>query len=74
MTDKKQSDRRKVLKTTLAGGAVVTTSILPDTWKKPSMDSIVLPSHAETTNDVLCNANGFPVLIPASECPPGFEV
>ena len=57
MTEKKTNDRRKVLKTTLAGGAVITTSIVPDKWKKPSMDSIMLPAHAATTSNVECNIN-----------------
>ena len=55
MVDKKENERRKVLKTTLAGGAVISTSIVPDTWKKPSMESIVLPSHAMMTNSMYFN-------------------
>ena len=52
MDDKKENQRRKVLKTTLAGGAVISTSIIPDKWKKPSMESIVLPAHAVTSSNV----------------------
>ena len=50
--DKKSNqDRRRVLKTTLAGGAVISTSVLPDSWKKPAVDHIVLPAHAEMTKE-----------------------
>jgi len=42
-------DRRRILKTTLAGGAVISTSVLPDSWKKPAVDHIILPAHADTT-------------------------
>ncbi len=58
MTRKNDDERRKILKTTLAGGAVITTSILPEKWEKPSMDSIVLPAHAGLTCNVNCNITG----------------
>ena len=47
--DLREEQRRKVLKSTLAGGAVITTSILPKKWTKPALDSVVLPAHAATT-------------------------
>ena len=43
--------RRKALKSTLIGGAVISTSVVPEKWKKPMLDSVVLPSHATTTDD-----------------------
>ena len=46
-----KESRRKALKTTLIGGAVISTGVLPDKWKKPVLDSVILPSHAETTGD-----------------------
>ncbi|MEM7196268.1 MAG: hypothetical protein AAF402_15090 [Pseudomonadota bacterium] len=46
----KESNRRKVLKGTLAGGAVITTSVLPEKWSKPAVDAVILPSHANTTD------------------------
>ena len=42
-------ERRKVLKSTLAGGAVITTSVLPEKWSKPAVDAVVIPSHALMT-------------------------
>ena len=42
-------ERRKVLKSTLAGGAVITTSVLPEKWSKPAVDAVVIPSHATMT-------------------------
>ena len=57
MADKKDDSnnvgnesRRKVIKSTLAGGAVITTSIVPGEWKKPALESVVLPAHAALTN------------------------
>ena len=53
MTDKKSNDsRRKLLKSIAAGsGAVVAGKSLPESWTKPIVDSVMLPAHAETTND-----------------------
>ncbi|MCP3999369.1 MAG: hypothetical protein GY727_00440 [Gammaproteobacteria bacterium] len=53
MTDKKSNDsRRKLLKSIAAGsGAVVAGKSLPESWSKPVIDSVVLPVHAETTDD-----------------------
>ena len=47
--DKENQLRRKLIKSTLAGGAVISTSIVPEKWKKPALDSVVLPSHALMT-------------------------
>lgn len=53
MPDKKSVDnRRKLLKTFAVGsGAVLVEKSLPETWVKPVINSIVLPVHAELTND-----------------------
>ena len=41
-------ERRRLLKTLLAGGAAVTAATaLPDSWKKPLVDSVVTPLHAQ---------------------------
>ncbi len=45
----KNPERRKVLKSTLAGGAVITTSVLPEKWSKPAVDAVIIPSHARMT-------------------------
>jgi len=56
MTDKKSNDsRRKLLKSIAAGsGAVVAGKSLPESWTKPVINSIVLPAHAATTSQSLC--------------------
>ncbi len=59
MSDKKSNDsRRKLLKSIAAGsGAVVAGKSLPESWSKPVINSVVLPVHAETTDD---NESGGP--------------
>ena len=62
MADKKQVDsqkhqsasaennsRRKVLKSTLAGGVVITTTIKSEEWVKPVVNSVIIPAHAQTS-------------------------
>lgn len=51
MTDKKSSEsRRRLLKTFAAGGgAIVAGNTLPEKWTKPVVDSVMLPTHAETS-------------------------
>ena len=51
MTDKKSSEsRRKLLKSIAAGGgAIVAGKSLPENWKKPVVDSVLLPAHAQTS-------------------------
>ena len=53
MTNKKSNDsRRKLLKSLAAGsGAVVAGKNLPESWSKPVIDTVMIPAHAETTND-----------------------
>ena len=54
MTNKKSNDsRRKLLKSIAAGsGAVVAGKALPESWSKPVVDAVMLPAHAETTNEL----------------------
>jgi hypothetical protein len=51
MTDKKSSEsRRKLLKSIAAGsGAIVAGKSLPESWKRPIVDSVMLPAHAQTS-------------------------
>ncbi len=42
--------RRKAMKRVLVGSGVVATSkVVPDSWSQPVIDSVVLPTHAEST-------------------------
>ncbi len=48
--DKKEA-RRKALRNTLIGGAVISTgAAVPGKWRKPVLEAIILPAHAETTD------------------------
>ena len=51
MSDKKSSDsRRKLLKSIAAGsGAIVAGKSLPESWSRPVVDSVMLPTHAQTS-------------------------
>ena len=51
MADKKsQESRRKLLKSIAAGsGAIVAGKSLPENWKRPVVDSVILPAHAQTS-------------------------
>lgn len=47
---RKPNQRRKALKTMVAGGGAATTAaMLPEKWAKPIVDSIALPAHARTS-------------------------
>ena len=51
MTEKHNS-RRKLLKTIAAGsGAVAAGNTLPESWSRRLVDSVLLPTHAEATDD-----------------------
>jgi hypothetical protein len=42
--------RRRLLKAlAAAGGAVTTATVLPDAWKKPLINSVVVPLHAQAS-------------------------
>lgn len=50
-SDKKEN-RRKVLRNTLIGGAVISTGAATSgKWRKPALEAVILPAHAETTDD-----------------------
>ena len=43
-----------MLKTIAAGsGAIVAGKSLPESWSKPIVDAVVLPAHAETTDETI---------------------
>ena len=48
---KKDDKRRKLLKSIVAGGGAATVGkMLPDNWARPVVDSVMLPSHAQTSD------------------------
>ncbi len=49
--DKHRNDggRRKVLKAAAAASAVASTVLLPKSWMKPILRTVVVPAHAQTT-------------------------
>jgi hypothetical protein len=53
MSEKKSNDsRRKLLKSIAVGsGAVVAGKSMPESWSKPVVNAVMLPAHAETTDD-----------------------
>ncbi|GJL83898.1 MAG: hypothetical protein DHS20C01_35320 [marine bacterium B5-7] len=54
--------RRELLKGLGAGGALLAGSkALPDSWKTPVVDAVVLPAHAQTTGDILAGVFSQPV-------------
>jgi len=52
MTDKNKTaeNRRKLLKTVVAGGgAIIAGKTLPEKWGRPVVDSVMLPAHAQAS-------------------------
>ena len=58
-----QSAKRRGALKSIGGSAaaIAAAQNLPDTWKKPLVDSIVLPAHAETTDDSDSSGPEIPV-------------
>ncbi len=63
-----EQSRRKLLKSIAAGtGVVVAGKSLPETWTKPVLDSVILPTHAQTSlvccEGVFCRLDFIPAPI-----------
>jgi hypothetical protein len=43
--------RRKAIRSILAGGGAITAATSSDKWRKPILNSLVLPAHAQTSPD-----------------------
>ncbi len=54
----KSDNRRKIL----IGMAIAGATQLPNTWQKPIVDAVILPSHAKTSDDTDSGAPGNPVI------------
>jgi hypothetical protein len=55
--------RRKVLRNALiGGGAIISTNVLPDSWKKPLLNSVILPSHAQTSVGTVVMGGGTGII------------
>ncbi len=54
MTDDKRSkNRRKLLKSIAAGsGVVIAGKSLPEKWSRPAIDAVLLPAHAQTSQQL----------------------
>lgn len=46
---KKISRRRLLKKLAIGGGVIFTANALPGKWKKPVIESVITPAHAEKT-------------------------
>jgi len=44
--------RRLLASIAVTGGTAITSRSVPEAWKKPALDSMLLPTHAATTVDV----------------------
>ncbi len=67
----KKENRRKVLRNTLIGGAVISTgSAVPGKWRKPALEAVILPAHAETTDDTDSGSGDNTTGAPATTAPP----
>ena len=44
---KKISRRRLLEKLAIGGGVILTANALPNKWKKPVIESVITPAHAE---------------------------
>jgi len=58
--------RRKVLRNTLIGGAVISSGALPEKWRKPALEAVILPSHAATTDSTDSGAGGNTTAAPTT--------
>jgi hypothetical protein len=54
-----QQGRRQILKTAVLGGAAA--AVIPEKWAKPIVNTVMLPAHATTTDDVDSQTPEFPI-------------
>ena len=65
---KKSNSRRNLIKS-IAGssGAIIAFKSLPETWTKPAIESVILPAHAETTDNTGSAPGGAPTPPPCCD-------
>ena len=56
-----EANRRKLLKALTLGSGAVTLSQVPNKWRKPVVESVVLPAHAQTTGEEVQTPGRTPV-------------
>lgn len=49
--NRRDTARRRILKRLVAGGIIATGRMMPDDWHKPVVESVILPAHAQTTQE-----------------------
>lgn len=50
--NRRDTARRRILKRLVAGGGIIATGrMMPDDWHKPVVESVILPAHAQTTQE-----------------------
>ncbi len=64
-SEQKQA-RRKVLRNTLIGGAVISAGAIPEKWRKPALEAVILPAHAATTDDTGSGSGGITTAAPVT--------
>ena len=47
--DRKLSGRRQAIKAVTLAGLATSATLLPDSWTKPILRSIIVPAHAQVT-------------------------
>ena len=74
MTQENLNARRRQLVASIAtgSGAVIAGKQLPESWSKPVVNSVLLPAHAETTDEVISDATT--TLAPTTTADPCCEI
>lgn len=68
-TEKSMSRRKAVRAIVIGGGVVTGAKGLPSEWAAPVVNSVILPSHAATTDDTDSGAGGNTTAAPTTVAP-----
>lgn len=70
-----QPTRRRMLKGLAAGGgALATTRLVPESWKRPVVESMVLPAHAQTSPTQTGSSCELSTVLPSTSIVCGVDV